>query len=445
MGTVHLARLDGPGGFRKWLAIKTCLPSRNKEIDIASMFLDEAAVAARISHPNVVSVFDCGVEEGVHYLAMEYLHGEPVREVVRHVEACGVPLPVQVACKMIVDAAEGLHAAHEARNDRGESLDIVHRDVTPHNLFVTYDGTVKLVDFGVAKFRTKANETRIGTLKGKVAYMSPEQARGDTVDRRADVFALGIILWELTTGRRLFRGDDILDTIAKVLEQEVPRPTRLVRGYPADLEKVVLKALAKRREERFQTAHEFARALMEVLIRRGLFVTNDEVLLYMQAAFSERIQERDGVLRTAAALSLVRDPSFPELTPPPTEVDPVDVLLDEAAAAAVEALEATGERPSTRPTLAPPERLPPTLPPRALSLMVTPSRPHAPSPPPSLVPRTRPSRRMIAFMLVAMFFTAATVFAATTTLLTANGTKTSPGVVPTGAPAPTAAVVKKVP
>ncbi len=316
MGTVHLARCDGPGEFRKWLAIKTCHSTLDQESDVLPMFLDEARVAAQISHPNVVSVFDAGIEDGVHYMAMEYLHGEPLRELVRHVEACGIPVPVHVACRMIADAAEGLHAAHEAMNDRGEPLNIVHRDVSPHNLFVTYEGTTKLVDFGVATFRAKATQTRAGTIKGKVSYMSPEQVRGVAVDRRADVFALGIILWELTTARRLFRGDDTLDTIARVLASEIPRPTTLVRGYPADLEAVVMGALAKERDERFDTAHDFARALTGVLFRRGLFVTSDDVFLYMQAVFHDRIQERDAVLRTAAALSLRREPSSPALSPP---------------------------------------------------------------------------------------------------------------------------------
>jgi len=317
MGTVYLARCDGPGGFRKWLAIKTCHATATKENDVLPMFLDEARVAAQISHPNVVNVFDAGLENGIHFMAMEYLHGEPLRELVRHVETCGIPVPIHVACRMIADAAEGLHAAHEARNDQGQPLNIVHRDVSPHNLFVTYDGTTKLVDFGVAKFRAKSTETRVGTIKGKVSYMAPEQVRGQPIDRRADVFALGIILWELTTGRRLFRGDDTLDTIARVLDHEIPRPTMLVKGYPADLEAVVMGALEKDREARFETAHDFARALTGVLFRRGLFVTSDDVFLYMQAVFHQRISERDAVLRTAAALSLRREPSSPALVPLP--------------------------------------------------------------------------------------------------------------------------------
>jgi serine/threonine-protein kinase len=435
MGTVHLARLDGPGSFRKWLAIKVCHPSRNEESNIATMFLDEARIAARVSHPNVVSVFDCGVESGVHYMAMEYLHGEPLREVVRHVEACGVPVPVHVACRMIADAAEGLHAAHEAKNDRGEDLNIVHRDVSPHNLFVTYDGTVKLVDFGVAKYRAKSTETRVGTIKGKVAYMSPEQARGDTVDRRADVFALGIILWELTTARRLFRGDDILDTIAKVLEQDVPRPSRLVRGYPADLEAVVMKALAKRREDRFQTAHDLARALMEVLIRRGLFVTNDEVLLYMQAAFGEQIQERDAILRTAALMSFgplpapvppprkespTMDVQSSEIERDPDEIPSIDVVLDEndlepaslgdqLASQAIQLVRPA--RASARP---PAER--PTLPAPAMTA-------HTPPAPMRPIERSLPPQKISAkALLVVLFVTvvvAIAVFCGTTAMLRA--------------------------
>lgn len=155
--------------------------------------------------------------------------------------------------------------------------------------------------------------------------MSPEQVRGTAVDRRADIFALGIILWELTTARRLFRGDDTLDTIARVLELEIPRPTTLVRGYPADLEAVVMGALTKERDQRFDTAHDFARALTGVLFRRGLFVTGDDVFHYMQAVFHDRIQERDAVLRTSAALSLRREPSRPNY-PSEAETAPLPLV-----------------------------------------------------------------------------------------------------------------------
>ena len=300
MASVHLGRMDGPGGFQKWVAIKRIHAHLIEDESFIQMFLDEARVAARISHPNVATVFELGKHEDTYWIAMEYLHGEPLREVMRRTEETGQPMPPEIACKVIADAAEGLHAAHELLGKNGEKLGLVHRDVTPHNLFVTYDGSTKVVDFGIAKFASRMSNTRAGTLKGKLAYMSPEQVHGEGIDRRTDIFALGVVLWELTTGQRLFRMESDLDTLAKVQECNVARPSTIVRGYPIDLEKIVMKALAKNRGERFRTAREFSRALQSLLMRRGLFIAADEVSGYMQAIFQDRIQKREAHLRWAA-------------------------------------------------------------------------------------------------------------------------------------------------
>jgi serine/threonine protein kinase len=299
MASVHLARMDGPGGFQKWVAIKRIHPHLIEDESFIQMFLDEARVAARISHPNVATVFELGKHEDTYWIAMEYLHGEPLREVMRRTEELGAPMPPEIACRVIADAAEGLNAAHELLGKNGEKLNLIHRDVTPHNLFVTYDGTTKVVDFGIAKFSSRMSSTRAGTLKGKLAYMSPEQVQGEPIDRRTDIFALGVVLWELTTGQRLFRMDSDLDTLAKVQECNIPRPTTIVRGYPIDLEKIVMKALSKNRGERFKTAREFSRALQSLLMRRGLFIASDEVAGYVQSIFADRIQKREAHLRWA--------------------------------------------------------------------------------------------------------------------------------------------------
>ncbi len=307
MASVHLARMDGPGGFQKWVAIKRIHPHLVEDETFVNMFLDEARVAARISHPNVATVFELGKHEDTYWIAMEYLHGEPLREVMRRTEELGQPMPPEIACRAIADAAEGLHSAHELLGRNGEKLQLVHRDVTPHNLFVTYDGTTKVVDFGIAKFSSRMANTRAGTLKGKLAYMSPEQVAGEPIDRRTDVFALGVVLWELTTGQRLFRMDNDLDTLAKVQECLVPRPSSIVRGYPIDLEKIVMKALAKNKNERYRTAREFSRALQSLLMRRGLFIASDEVAAYMASIFADRIQKREAHLRWAAEVTQTID------------------------------------------------------------------------------------------------------------------------------------------
>jgi len=303
MASVHLARMDGPGGFQKWVAIKKIHSHLVEDDSFVQMFLDEARVAAKISHPNVATVFDLGRHDDTYWIAMEYLHGEPLREVMRRTEELGTAMPPEIACRVIADAAEGLHAAHELLGKNGEQLGLVHRDVTPHNLFVTYDGVTKVVDFGIAKFSSRMSSTRAGTLKGKLAYMSPEQVHGEVIDRRTDLFALGVVLWELTTGQRLFRTDSDLDTLAKVQECNVPRPSTLIRGYPIDLEKIVMKALSKNRGERFKTAREFSRALQSLLMRRGLFIANDEVASYVTSLFADRIQKREAHLRWAAEVT----------------------------------------------------------------------------------------------------------------------------------------------
>ena len=303
MASVHLARVDGLGGFQRWFAIKRIHAHLVEDETFVNMFLDEANVAARISHPNVATVFELGKHDDTYWIAMEYLHGEPLREVMRRTEEMGATMPPEIACRVIAEAADGLHAAHELTGKDGEKLNLIHRDVTPHNLFVTYEGVTKVVDFGIAKFQDRMASTQAGTLKGKLAYMSPEQVQGETIDRRTDIFALGVVLWELTTGQRLFRMDSDLDTLAKVQECNIPAPSTMVRGYPLDLEKILMQALAKNRDERFSTAREFSRALLSLLNRRGLFIANDEVAAYMASIFVDRIAKREEHLRWASAVS----------------------------------------------------------------------------------------------------------------------------------------------
>jgi serine/threonine protein kinase len=303
MASVHLARMDGPGGFQKWVAIKRIHPHLVEDDQFVDMFLDEARIAAGISHSNVATVFQLGKDDNTYWIAMEYLHGEPLREIMRRAEETARFVPTDLAARICADAAEGLHAAHELRGKNGQLLGLVHRDVTPHNLFLTYDGYTKVVDFGIAKVQDRLASTRAGTLKGKLAYMSPEQVRGQEVDRRTDVFALGVVLWELTTNHRLFRMDTDLDTLEKVQACIVPPPSTIVPDYPVELESVVMKALAKNRNERFQTARDFSRALQSFLVRRGTLIGPEEVSNYMRAMFQDRIQKREAHLHWASEVT----------------------------------------------------------------------------------------------------------------------------------------------
>jgi serine/threonine-protein kinase len=303
MATVELARMDGAGGFQKWVAIKRIHPHLTEEQQFINMFLDEARIAASISHPNVAQVFDLGKDANTYWIAMEYLHGEPLREIMRVNEEQETAIQPEVAARIIADAAEGLHAAHELRGKDGKPLNLVHRDVTPHNLFITYDGVVKVVDFGIAKVTGSLSSTHAGTIKGKIAYMSPEQVRGMQIDRRADVFALGVVLWEMTTGQRLFRVESDLATLSRVEACVVPPPSALDADYPPELEAVVLKALQREPAARYQTARELSRALQKFLMGSRRFVGPEEVSAYVTGMFVDRVRKREDHLRWAAEVT----------------------------------------------------------------------------------------------------------------------------------------------
>jgi len=372
MASVHLARMDGAGGFQKWVAIKKIHPHLIEDEQFIHMFLDEARIAARISHPNVAQVFDLGVHENTYWIAMEYLHGEPLREVMRHNEEHHLATPPELAARMVADAAEGLHAAHELRGKNGEPLNLVHRDVSPHNLFVTYDGMVKVVDFGIAKVSGRLSSTRAGTLKGKLAYMSPEQVRGGAIDRRTDIFALGVVLWELTTGQRLFRMDSDLETLEKVQACVVPPPSSVRPDYPAELESVVMHALQRRADVRFQTARELSRALQQYLMHAGRFVGPEECGAYVSSIFGDRIRKREAHLRWAAevtqtiSLDSIREaaaPTFDEISLNSYESVSEDGESRPTGGSAVTKRPPRAARPKTAP--APQPAPPPAAPPPA--------------------------------------------------------------------------------
>src|SRR6185437_8026107 len=223
MAEVYLAVVRGPAGFNKLVVIKQIRPQLAEDPEFLAMFLDEARLAARLSHPNVVQTNEVGQEGSRYFIAMEYLEGQPLNRVLHRVQKTGgIPLALHV--KILSDVLGGLHHAHELADFDGTPLEVVHRDVTPHNVFITYDGQVKVVDFGIAKALNSSAETRTGVLKGKVAYMAPEQARGERCDRRADVFSVGVMLWEAATGRRLWKGVPDITILQRLLAGDIPRP-----------------------------------------------------------------------------------------------------------------------------------------------------------------------------------------------------------------------------
>jgi serine/threonine protein kinase len=303
MAVVHLARWDGVGNIQKWFAIKRILPRLVKDDHVIKMFLDEARIVASINHPNVTQVFDLGSEGGQYWIAMEYLHGEPVRELLQHVMDHEITLAPGVAARIVADAAAGLHAAHELRGKDGQPLHLVHRDVSPRNLFLTYDGMVKVMDFGVADALGRLAVTEGDMLKGSIPYMSPERLTGLRADRTADIFALGIVLWELTTGRRLFLGNTHAATIDRVVACEVPPPTTFVPGYPSELEAIVMRALSRDPSRRYPTARDLSRALERYLMTSGQLIGPEELSAYSSEVFRDRIKERDEHLRWAAEVT----------------------------------------------------------------------------------------------------------------------------------------------
>ncbi|HEY3500032.1 MAG TPA: serine/threonine-protein kinase [Polyangiaceae bacterium] len=261
MAMVWAARLKGSRGFQKIVAVKTMLPKLSEDAQFEKMFLDEASLASRIHHPNVVEVLDLGEQDGVLFIAMEWLDGVPLNQVMKAAKAAsGIPLPV--AIHILTHAAEGLHCAHDLKDDRGSMIGLVHRDVSPQNILVGYDGFTKMVDFGLAKATALGDgATRAGQLKGKISYMAPEQIKGEPLDRRADVFALGVVLYAVTTGKHPFRRESEGATLFAIsAPEQAPAPSRYM-AYPADLEAVLMKAIAKDPNQRYSSSLEFARAL----------------------------------------------------------------------------------------------------------------------------------------------------------------------------------------
>ncbi len=266
MATVYLAVVMGSSGFRKLAVVKLIRPQYASDPDLIQMFLDEARLCARLNHPNIVQTYDVGVDDGQYLMAMEYLDGVSLYTAVQRLTKTGVPFPFPMRARILSEVLEGLRYAHELQDYDGKRLDIVHRDVTPHNIFVTYDGQVKLLDFGIAKAATSSVQTATGVIKGKLTYMAPEQAMCDTIDARADLYAVGVMLWEAVTGRRRWpAGLSDAAVFTRVASGEMPeRPDAAALGFPAEIDDIVLKALALKPEDRFQSAAEMRGALDHV-------------------------------------------------------------------------------------------------------------------------------------------------------------------------------------
>ncbi len=341
---VWAARTTG-SQLEKIVAVKALLTDLEGDEDVESMFLDEARLCARIRHPNVAAVLDLGEEEDALYIVIEWVEGEPLQVLLR--EAKG-RLPLPLALRIVQLAASGLHAAHELCDEAGKPVGLVHRDVSPQNILIGYDGSVKVIDFGVAKAASNMQRTSVGQIKGKVPYMAPEQAVGDPVDRRSDVFALGVILYQLVTGKHPFRGDSEYATLAKLRDpRPVASPREHVPDLPPALETAMLTALAKVREDRFPTMLELGRALEKAVpaprdIDRalGTFVWTllEERATKREAAIREALRERTGTNARPVNLGnrpvpMQAPPSTPLMAVPAAAEPPVAPVPTPAAAA----------------------------------------------------------------------------------------------------------------
>ncbi len=281
---VFLALVEGPASFTKLVVVKKLRPEMVAHPELVAMFIDEARLAARLNHPNIVHTYEVGASNDSYFIAMEYLDGQPLNRLKPRPNL--PPLGPSAWARVMADVLAGLHYAHELRDYNEAPLGIVHRDVSPHNIFITYEGVAKLVDFGVAKAALNNARTETGVLKGKASYMAPEQMQG-RADRRSDIFSAGIVLWEAIAGRKLFTGD-VVSILQKVLHEEIPRVTTVVPDCPPQLAAIVARAVEKDVEHRYQTADEMREALETYLVESNTGVRQSELGRWLLASFSEK-------------------------------------------------------------------------------------------------------------------------------------------------------------
>jgi serine/threonine protein kinase len=287
MAEVFKARVHGDVGFERTLAIKRILPHLMADADFVSMFVDEAKIAVQLTHSNIAQIHDLGWHDGAYFIALEYVHGRDLRAITMAEHARGGAVPLPIACAVAMKVAEALDYAHRAEGRDGRPLRVIHRDVSPQNLLVSYDGEVKVIDFGLAKAAGRTHHTAAGILKGKLAYLSPEQASSEPVDYRSDIYALGIVLWELLTGQRLFLRDNDVDTVTAVKLAEVPSPRSLASDVPFELDAIAMRALDRSPAQRYQRAQELHDALEAYLYQRGEIITRKRLATYMRELFPE--------------------------------------------------------------------------------------------------------------------------------------------------------------
>jgi len=291
MAEVFKAKRSGVEGFEKIVALKRILPHLSENKEFLTMFVDEAKMVAGLTHPNIVQIHDLGKIESSYYIAMEYVHGHDLRSIMKRTHHKGLRMPLDLSLRVVSQVCSALEYAHRKKDERGQPMEIVHRDVSPQNILIAFEGNVKLADFGIAKAATKASKTERGALRGKLLYMSPEQAWGRTIDKRSDVFSLGLVLYETVTEQRPFAGADSEATILELVRKCVITPPRAVNPrVPEALDRVIMKALARDPEERYQDAGQMQRGIEKILRERPPVTTRD-VARFLELLYDKEERE----------------------------------------------------------------------------------------------------------------------------------------------------------
>ena len=296
MAEVFRAKAFGVEGFERLVAVKRILPNIAEDKEFIRMFIEEAKLAVQLNHANIAQIFDLGVVDGAYYIALEHVHGRDLRGTFDRCRSLGEPMPVAQACFIVMKLCEGLDYAHNKRDQAGRELHLVHRDVSPQNVLVSFEGEVKVIDFGIAKAANKGNKTQAGILKGKFGYMSPEQVRGIPIDRRSDVFSCGIVLYELLTGERLFVGESDFSTLEKVRNVDIQPPRALNPAIPEAVERVILKALAKDVDDRYQWCSEMLGDLQQYLMGQDVVFTAKTLSSWLKEIFAQEIDRERQLL-----------------------------------------------------------------------------------------------------------------------------------------------------
>lgn len=323
MAEIFKAKAFGVEGFERLLAVKKILASIAEDESFINMFIDEAKIAGQLNHPNIAQIFDLGKVNDSYFIALEYISGKDMKTIFERSRRIGEKVSIPRVCYVIMKVCEGLGHAHHKKDANGHDLNIVHRDVSPQNVLISYEGECKIIDFGIAKAQGKTSQTQVGILKGKFSYMSPEQVRGLHIDRRSDIFSLGIVLYEMLTLERLFLGESDFDTLEKIRKVEMSPPSLYNPHIPKELEDIVLKALAKSPEDRYQTSYELADALEQFMRNQGYYYTNKDLAAYMKESFNADIEFEAKKLEYYRSLNLRPPTDEHPATPAPSKLPPM--------------------------------------------------------------------------------------------------------------------------